>query len=51
MSSRSGCAPLNGRLALITVVKACQSDRESNRGVKVAGWNGGGGKVGGRERG
>ena len=51
MSSRSGGAPLNERLALIIVVKACQSGREFSRGVKIAGWNGGGGKVGGRERG
>jgi len=51
MSSRSGGAPLNERLALITVVKACQSGRESNRGVKVTGCNAGGGGVGGRERG
>jgi hypothetical protein len=51
MSSTSGGAPLDGRLALTVVAKACQSDRESSRGVKVAGWNAGGGDVGGRERG
>jgi len=52
MSSRSEGAPLNGRLTLIIVVKACQSDRESNRGVKVIGCSGGGGgDVGERDRG
>jgi len=51
MSSTPGGAPLNERLVLITVVKACQSDRNSTRGVKVAGCNAGGDGVGGRERG
>lgn len=51
MSSRSGGALLDGRFTLIIVVKACQSDRESNLGVKVTGWSGGAGGVGGRERG
>lgn len=51
MSSMPSGAPLDGRLTLITVVKACQSDRESNRGVKVTGCNAGGGGVGGCERG
>lgn len=51
MSSRSGGASLNGCLTLIVAEKPCQSGRESSRGVEVAGCNGGGGDVGGRERG
>ena len=51
MSWISGDGLLDGRLTLTVVVEACQSVRESSRGVKVGGYNGGGGDVGGRERG
>lgn len=51
MSRRSEGAPLNRGLALTVVAKACQPACESNRGVKVTGCNGGGGDMGGRERG